>query len=556
MSLLHSPQHSRTASSEQHTEPTIIQTTHYDQASLPQNTPVLNSPTNSIQSSVHNATTQYCFLCNHVMNDKAECLLIVGCSHVFHRLCIEQYLSNANVCPICQQSCELGDLQKITVYPKPCKTKGKPRGAMAKQYHTRSFSKNLSQEQNDSSIVEPLPTTPNHRNSGRNGPLANIFENRHVQQNVQQATVNYDEIARMIENSVSKALANLNISANIPVPATSPCAFPTLIPRQLSNMSGDQNNNRNVQNPTNQNVSAPQPTPNYSNHSSSSISFHTDKITSVIQNWGLKFDGAPSSISVEEFLYRVRSLTRDHFGGDFSNICKNLNILLSGKARDWFWRYRKQVDVINWEDFCDAIRLQYKDYKSTSDIREEIRNRKQKPGESFELFFEAISTIMDRLPSPMCETELIEIITRNLRPEVRQDLLYVPINSIPHLRRLVQMRESFLNEEYVRRNFSARSTNFSSGRRQISEILSDHEPNYQDSHEERELKVDAVRPSEHVPCCWNCDQPGHRWEDCLQIRTIFCYGCGEKNTYKPQCQTCINRKPKNCRGSQPKIDPI
>lgn len=34
-----------------------------------------------------------------------------------------------------------------------------------------------------------------------------------------------------------------------------------------------------------------------------------DKITSIIQNWNLRFDGSSTGLNVDEFLYRVRSLT-------------------------------------------------------------------------------------------------------------------------------------------------------------------------------------------------------------------------------------------------------
>lgn len=115
---------------------------------------------------------------------------------------------------------------------------------------------------------------------------------------------------------------------------------------------------------------------------------------------------------------RIRSLTRENFNDDFMAICRNLNTLLTGKARDWYWRYHKQVPVINWNEFCDAIRCQYKDCKSSFDVREEIRNRKQKPNETFDSFFESVSAIIDLLPTRMAETELIEILQRNLRPEI------------------------------------------------------------------------------------------------------------------------------------------
>lgn len=281
-----------------------------------------------------------------------------------------------------------------------------------------------------------------------------------------------------------------------------------------------------------------------------------DKITSIIQNWNLKFDGSTNGLNVEEFLYRLGSLTSDYFNGDYSVICRNLNSLLTGKARDWYWRYHKQVQFIEWNSFCDALRNQYKEFKSSFDIREEIRARKQKPNETFDVFFESVSAMMDRLPRPMSEPELIEILARNLRPDIRQELLYVPIHSISHLRRLVQMRENFFSDEYVRKSLPNRnSAPFQISRRNLAEIATE----ITSSVENTDHVVEALQKPEHISTCWNCDMVGHHWQDCIQDRTIFCYGCGAKNTYKPNCMKCTSRKQnisKNLKNVCPQMDKI
>lgn len=140
---------------------------------------------------------------------------------------------------------------------------------------------------------------------------------------------------------------------------------------------------------------------------------HNDKVPSIIQNWQLKFDGSRDGLHIEEFLYMLRYLTRVTFNNDFSVICDNFQILLTGKARNWYWRYHKNVEWVEWNSFCEAIRNQYRECKPFFDIREEIRNRKQKASVTFDMFF------VDRLPRPMTEAELIEILGRNLRPEIR-----------------------------------------------------------------------------------------------------------------------------------------
>lgn len=498
---------------------------------------------------IANASNELCSICNDRLDGKIECLLLVSCTHTFHRPCIENFLSNSNECPVCHLPCQLADLKQISFPGKPLKSTLRQRGGATKQYHTRSFSRNLFNEPqtpaintagNTNPIMSTNPSTNVEiptRNSSRNNNL--VTDPNSLPNTSQTFTIDYGEINRMIESSISRMLRNLNINPNV----------------QTGNSHQNVSDHRTASVSNSQHITTSQAQVDNNASSNSPFSFQStnyrnDKITSIIQNWGLKFDGTATGLTVEEFLYRLKSLTIDNFQGDFNIICKNLHILLSGKAREWFWRYHKQVGVINWTDFNEAIRFQYKDFKSSFDIREEIRNRKQKSGETFDMFYESISSIMDRLPTPLSEMELIEIMTRNLRPEIRHELLYIPINSIPHLRKLVQMRESFLNDEHVRKNFSGRiPTQFPT--RRIAEVNIDlEEPLMSDMNE---VSVEAIHRNDTTPQCWNCDQFGHYYQDCLEDRTVFCYGCGAKNTYRPQCQKCISRKSsKNYKPSVPK----
>ncbi|KNC33715.1 hypothetical protein FF38_03145 [Lucilia cuprina] len=356
----------------------------------------------------------------------------------------------------------------------------------------------------------------------------------------------------MIENTVSRLLQNLNLApiAQTQNPNVQPVSIPIIPPIPIQNNSSTP--------PQNVPYFIPQQSPRYQNsnqnndqfrsNSRNSTSFdehfaiRSDKITSIIQNWNIKFDGSSNGISVDEFLYRVRSLTRENFNNDFSLICKNLHVLLAGKARDWYWRYHKQVDFVDWKEFCIALKYQYKEFKSSFDIQEEIRNRKMKPNETFESFYENISVLLDKLETPIPESELIEILTRNLRPEIRHELLYVPIYSIAHLRKLVQMREHLLGDDYFRKNMVTKFHPNIGGRRQVSEVDGPQDLDFIDPKNTPDLAVDAVQQTNLEFKCWNCDQPGHHWEDCLETRNIFCYGCAQKIHTSPSAQNVQKRK--------------
>ncbi|KAI8114803.1 hypothetical protein CVS40_12866 [Lucilia cuprina] len=104
-----------------------------------------------------------------------------------------------------------------------------------------------------------------------------------------------------------------------------------------------------------------------------------------------------------------------------------------------------------------------------------IRDRKQKPGEGFDLFYEAIIDISDRFRIPLPE--------------------------------------------------------------QVYEL-------YEDDVETSDKEITAISL-----VCWNCQKSVHRFQDCLDERRVFCYGCGAANAYKPTCTNCTGSK--NLRSSAP-----
>lgn len=125
--------------------------------------------------------------------------------------------------------------------------------------------------------------------------------------------------------------------------------------------------------------------------------------------------------------------------------------------------------------------------------------------------------------------------TRNLRPEIRQDLLYVPIHTIHQLRKLVKKRENFLNDEHVRKNLALRNNTSFATRKYVSELDYSDCQISSDSVIESDSSINAIQVSVSTKC-WNCEESGHHWMDCLHDRNIFCYGCGAKGIYKPNCE--------------------
>lgn len=519
--------------------------------------------------------TLKCASCNEELEPQVqECCILETCQHVFHRSCIEEELSNSSQCALCKTACELANLKKYPILniesteistqtaaikkSRPA-YRGKGRGSATNRPTTRSLGRTLFSENPNTSMDFEFPSNnltdvrenvqvqSNQNNSYLNSPQPvqtsqypnNINQNPNTQESniANPINIDYAKINQMIAANLMNMLQNLNIG--------------TLMPNTNNNQPPRINTSQNYPPQTNMNIS----NTNFQNRNSENSTplLRSDRVTFIIQNWNLQFDASNNGLSVDEFLYRIRTLTKEHLNNDFSHICKNLPLILSGKAKEWYWRYHKTVDSIQWNEFCGALRAQFKDLRSDYDLMEAIRSRKMRTNESFDSFYDSICSIADRLRHPIPEEEMVEILIRNLRTDIRHELLYVPIFTLSHLRKLVQMRENLLNDESFKKNLCQKPsyTNVvSHNRKNVAEVQYD-----ESSDIPLDGCIDALKKDPSSIKCWNCDEIGHYWDDCLKDRTVFCYGCGSKNVYKPQCLKCNSRKhvtqSKNCLNPHP-----
>lgn len=257
---------------------------------------------------------------------------------------------------------------------------------------------------------------------------------------------------------------------------------------------------------------------------------NSERVLNVIRNWKIRFTGDTSEVTVDEFIYRVNTLTNSNLRGDFHLLCEHAHILFEAKALKWFWRFHRSCNNLDWVGLCDALKKQYKEYNTDFDIKDDIRRRKQRLNESFDEYYDAIMVLCDRLREPMTESELCENIQRNLQPEVRHELLHLEINRVSDLRRAVRRHEKFINDLAV---VYTNKRAFQKGH--VSEIEATEFPDVENKAEEYSSEVCSMT---NTCNCWNCDKFGHSFMECMEQRTVFCYGCGAKNVYKPKCPKC------------------
>ncbi|KAM8702877.1 hypothetical protein ACLKA7_005212 [Drosophila subpalustris] len=437
-------------------------------------------------------------------------------------MCISEYVNVRKECPVCKTLLHARDLRTVpSTDPVSQET-----GTIPRKHNTRyqgARRPDVNGEGSDQEEVEgqreeaqSAATFPGRKGPGRGKKPGGTGPARQVRSRQPRMSdpsprpsveLDYDKIFQKMEDIIERKLSVMNPfntqtqSSGVPQPDF-PRSSPRTSSRSISNLS-------------------------------------PEKVTQMIQNWGVKFDGAPKGQTVQEFLYRVKSLTEDCLQGDFSIICKNLHVLLVGKARDWYWRFRKEHSEFGWSEFCEAIRSHYQDNKDDDLILEEIRSRKQRDGETFDSLYDDVITLVSRMAIPLDEYRLIQQLKRNLEPELRQALLYIQVHSVAHLRQLVQQRENLLGEDDFKRYLKGGNAPKPFFKRAVAAV--DLNSTEQPDEEAISDSVAAIQHSNRVITCWNCDEQGHTWDMCLRDRHIFCYGCGAKNIYKPQCPTCIQR---------------
>ncbi|XP_065361991.1 uncharacterized protein LOC135955566 [Calliphora vicina] len=499
--------------------------------------PVNHSPESQGAEGVEKPERPTCTICNDNLNSDDK--TVTSCNHSFHTPCLARWLETSQTCPICRQSCNSLDLSSQNQIPsRNDPSTSRNRGAIPRDRpNTRLYAQ---QHQRGLGSFDTMQSPVNRRRTTN-------FSNNHLSEQRVQHIITESlnafrtDFSAVITAELQSMFQNLNIEANR-----------NNIPNSRDHVTNRSNTRNPVNNTSNiQNlVSEPPPEwpednpfranqtfeptahrrsgPNLLPLISGNITNDTHKISNLIYNWHIKYNGSDDSISVDEFIYRINTLTSIHLNGNFNLLCEHVHSLFEGKALKWFWRYHRQADsTLVWFDICDALRRQFKDTTTDYDIKDDMRRRKQKINENFDTFLESMMYLSDRLRIPIGETELVEIIIRNLKADLRHELLHLNISDLSTLRKEARKHEKFF-EDLV----SSSSHRPKYSRPQISEIVREIPIESQELlGEEISKGINEINEiGAYISKCWNCDGVGHRYHDCVAPRRIFCYGCGAIDT--------------------------
>lgn len=462
-----------------------------------------------------------CFICTESIINESQ-LFKTSCGHTFHQSCFNTKIANKTVCPVCKQSLRLPSVavstESLMDKPSGSNVATKTRSQARKTATSNMSEGDISSPALVSSVAPPL--TPDLATI-----IADAISAASVRQTelIAQISMRQSEtLSQVIESGFQKLLS----SSAEPHTSRSP-----ILPVQ--------DNTSNLGQQEFQPASTVSGTHSNNRFTSLGTDLRPDRISQIISNWKVRFNGK-TALSVEDFIYRTEALTHQTLEGNFELLSRYVSNLFDGSASDWFWRYHKSVPGIRWQELCFALREQFNDDRTDLHIRAAIDRRKQKIGEPFDEFHEAIVSLADKLSSPLRELSLLQILRNNLLPEIQHELLYERIERVAQLRHLVRTREIFL--QTIGKPLVNRPHPIPMPRRSVNGIAIEHESSDED--------VDSPEVSAVNLLCWNCNATGHRYQDCTAERRVFCYGCGKPDTYKPSCMKC-NKHSKNLSARAP-----
>lgn len=458
-----------------------------------------------------------CTICNDTSKDTE--IIETQCRHQFHKACLSSWLDSNETCPICRHQCSKAILnaavERRVVSNPPSEPSYVPSaGAVPKgRMQTRSQGRGT-----------PHSGAMTSRGNPRREPKApesTVASEDRINRLISDSMDRYrDSMSTMISEQITSALRNLRLP---------PSARETRDDHRYEDESDVSPSLRRASNATRREdsfgarPSGIRVTPN------NSVVDRPDRISNTISNWRIKFTGSPNDLPLEDFIFRVNCMTSQSLNGNFGLLSQFAHLLFSGPALSFYWRVHRTVRDLDWYELCSRLQERYQDQRTDRDIKDAMRRRKQGSNESFDEFLDAMLSIADSLREPMSDSEIAVEVRYNLRAELQHELLHIDTSDLASLR-----RECHRHEEFLR---SIRPQYRSALKRSFVNSLQAEEKSDSETEEAQEAVVCAIRSSDNSKC-WNCEEPGHRYHDCLQARRVFCYGCGAVDVYKPNCEKC------------------
>ncbi|KAJ8966842.1 hypothetical protein NQ314_003276, partial [Rhamnusium bicolor] len=276
--------------------------------------------------------------------------------------------------------------------------------------------------------------------------------------------------------------------------------------------------------------------------STSTVVIHQNR--TPVSQWGITFDAKKTGLSVSAFLEKIETyrVARNVSEEELKN---SIIDLLKGDALIWYTSIRSQVD--SWHTFVNWFKEEYLPHDHHEKLWEMIRARNQNQNESIGTYFACMTNLFNRLGNPVSEQEKLYILKRNILPYYIHQLgSQGEINSVDELRKLCKKWE--INREIASRPRSTLNANISA----LEPDLAGNPGPFNFINRNRTaVPVNSVTSNDKT--CWNCNELGHRFQNCRKKRERkFCFRCGKAGVTRYTCSSCSKNAPVSRREGDPR----
>lgn len=251
-------------------------------------------------------------------------------------------------------------------------------------------------------------------------------------------------------------------------------------------------------------------------------------------------------MQVEDFLNRVKKLAKHERVGK-KELLDRIHYKLKGEASDWW--FTRENYCTSWDKFESEIRFRFGNPNRDRGIRAQLRELRQKRGETFVAFVTEVEKLNQCLKHPHSSRTIFEIVWENMRPHYRSMLATTRVRNLEHLLDL-NHRINATDLSLYRSGNNLRNEIHNIDAQSCSEEENSSFEEYAINALQRKPKVtketqkSSTTPSTQLPTrtdtatvkCWNCQKSGHHWRTCTEAKLIFCYACGNLGRTTRTCE--------------------
>lgn len=237
-------------------------------------------------------------------------------------------------------------------------------------------------------------------------------------------------------------------------------------------------------------------------------------------------------MTVEDFLFRVECKQASS-NYTWPEVYNNLNNVLSEPVESWYWSFRRNYPLADYESFKLQLSERYPSRENDIDLWRKLVNRKQRASESFDDFADDVEKIYYRMEERPTLAQLIELIRDNVTPEIAAYIGLARTNSLAGIKHLGRQSEKLVEKLNPNKNRLVK--------RNVHEV-STHE---YCSSEEDHVFIEAFTPHKKdykVYQCKKCSQKFRVNEETQEEKIIYCYGCGKEGVIVTNCPTCTGNR--------------